>query len=184
MEEIKLDDIHPIDDPLNLPIKTISLGRANIFVRGEVDPKHIGALADVAAGNGPPAPPIIRIKLSVWEDSGAAKSLDCQLLIGGVSPEDSRRSLFVFEPYEVRFWAVGEDLLPSLTDINGVFWQVARFYGHNRLCSILEKDLEEQEVQIEYKGFERFEQPKKKQFGINEEADLYVGDLVFEVSLA
>lgn len=188
MSDIELEGIYPFEDPSNLPIKVVNLGRANIFVKGFPDINeammHINGLADV---NPEKERPITNIKFSVWEDSGAAHTLDRQLLIDGatLSLNPDAKHIHIFEPYEVRLWTIQEDLLPNLVKPDGYFWQVARFFGANgvKTTHLSGRDPEPSELEVSYEGIQRFEQPKRFQFGLSNKADLYVGDLKFSVSL-
>ena len=172
-----------IQESLDLPFKTVAVSdRGSIITEGMVDPEHINALADVKIEEDKP---VVHIKFSAWRNSGGAASLDRQLFIGGSTTKCSKKQLFVFDPYDVRIWAIDDEVLQSLVSgPDGYFWQVARFFGHDRLCSRFQRNIEETELQINYGGLIRFDEPIRRGFGINKEADLYVGDLVFEVSLA
>lgn len=114
MNEFRLEGIYPIEDPHNLPIKTIDLGRTQIFMLGDIDLKHINDLADVQIEE---ERPLVHIKLSVWEDSGFANKYDRQLLLGGMTQagEFQGKHLFVFDPYDVRLWEIDEKHLLEQT---------------------------------------------------------------------
>lgn len=182
---VGLEGVYPIEDPKDLPIKTVDLGRAKIFVKGNIENKHIFGLADVKVEEDEP---LVHIKFSVWEDSGAAKSLDRQLLMGGktLATELEGKRVYIFDPYEINLWEISEDMLPQLVETDGYFWQVARFFGADRISDkyLLGQPSEELQLQIVFKGFQRFEEAKKFQFGLNNEADLYVGDLEFDVTIS
>lgn len=193
MSDIELEGVYPIDDPNNLPIRTVDLGQGIIFVKGNVDDEDIFGLADVSVEKDVS---IVHVRFSVWEDSGNAERLDRQLLIGSMSPAainpetgepiQMGKPIHVFDPYEVRVWHIGEDLLPELVEQpDGHFWQVARFFGADRIRSAFLEGVypDPLKLKVEYQGLQRFEQPKRMQFGLSEKADLYVGNLNFDVSI-
>lgn len=172
-----------IEEALDLPFKTVRVSeRGNIITQGKVEPEHINALADITMDE---ERSTVRVKFSIWEDSGQAASLDRGLFIGSRGSQNIvGKKVGIFDPYDVRVWFVGEDEITDLVSApNGYFWQVARLYGHNRLCSRFQRDVEESELQITYQGLIRFDEPIQRGFGINNEVDLYVGDFVFEVSV-
>lgn len=126
------------------------------------------------------------VKLSVWADTGSAKSLESQLFIPRITPPTDVRGekLQVFDPYNVVMWDLTENKLGEQSQENGYFWQLARREGVNKILRIHfppRKDI--REINTKYNGFTRMEYPEEYGVGINHEVDTHIGNLEFSVDV-
>ncbi|OGH05179.1 MAG: hypothetical protein A2W22_05935 [Candidatus Levybacteria bacterium RBG_16_35_11] len=184
MVDVELEGVYPVDDPNDLPIKIVDLGQGSIFVKGNIEGEAISELADVNVEEDLPR---AVVSLSVWENSGDAKLLDRQVLMGSTTQltEQGETPIHVFDPYTVRLLNMTEDALRAGVETDGYLWQVARFLGGNAVANkFLKEEDASPELQVEYQGVDRFEEPRRRQFSINGLVDLYVGNLKFNVSFA
>src|SRR3989344_1813532 len=163
------------------PFWTSGITGRSVIVKSRVDQDHIAEVTGVVEIT--EDQPHATVKLAVWQGSDQAKNLPNQVLVGSkdYSGEVEGERFYVFDPYETYLLVMTESQLSEMSVPEGYLCQVAIHFGHMLLQNALDIELGKEDLVIDYEGLVRFDHPNNPEFGLDFKADIFIGELIFQI---